>query len=179
MVGGCSPGEEINGYVTWLSAEFTESFSEGWKDRSASIEECYLGFILTFFHYTWVLKGGCHGSKEIAGRRQRDAGSKLAEHRLIVLELAREQGNVAEACRRRGHVPSGFPNRPLTSTTTSQKVPIFFQAYLQSMSSLVKTVAVERPRSRREPPSSPTITEPLVRACSADDCGNSQHFCAI
>ena len=33
---------------------------------------------------------------------QRDARSKLAEHRLSVLELARELGNVAEACRRRG-----------------------------------------------------------------------------
>ena len=33
---------------------------------------------------------------------KRDAGSKLAEHRLSVLELARELGNVAEACRRRG-----------------------------------------------------------------------------
>jgi len=32
----------------------------------------------------------------------RDAGTKLAEHRLSVLELAKELGNVAEACRRRG-----------------------------------------------------------------------------
>jgi len=36
-----------------------------------------------------------HGGK-------RDAASKLAEHRLSVLELAKELGNVAEACRRRG-----------------------------------------------------------------------------
>lgn len=34
--------------------------------------------------------------------RKRDAKSKLAEHRLSVLELAKELGNVAEACRRRG-----------------------------------------------------------------------------
>jgi transposase InsO family protein len=34
--------------------------------------------------------------------RQRDAGTKLAEHRLSVLELAKELGNVAEACRQRG-----------------------------------------------------------------------------
>jgi len=35
-------------------------------------------------------------------RSKRDAASKLAEHRLSVLELAKELGNVAEACRRRG-----------------------------------------------------------------------------
>ncbi|HMB75488.1 MAG TPA: IS481 family transposase [Kiloniellaceae bacterium] len=35
-------------------------------------------------------------------RSKRDAATKLAEHRLSVLELARELGNVAEACRRRG-----------------------------------------------------------------------------
>lgn len=35
-------------------------------------------------------------------RGKRDAATKLAEHRLSVLELARELGNVAEACRRRG-----------------------------------------------------------------------------
>lgn len=34
--------------------------------------------------------------------RKRDATTKLAEHRLSVLELAKELGNVAEACRRRG-----------------------------------------------------------------------------
>jgi hypothetical protein len=34
--------------------------------------------------------------------RQRDAGTKLAQSRLSVLELAREIGNVAEACRQRG-----------------------------------------------------------------------------
>ena len=33
---------------------------------------------------------------------KRDARTKLAEHRLSVLELARELGNVAEACRQRG-----------------------------------------------------------------------------
>ena len=33
---------------------------------------------------------------------QRDARSTRAEHRLSVLELARELGNVAEACRQRG-----------------------------------------------------------------------------
>jgi transposase InsO family protein len=33
---------------------------------------------------------------------KRDAASKLGEHRLSVLELAKELGNVAEACRRRG-----------------------------------------------------------------------------
>ena len=33
---------------------------------------------------------------------KRDAKTKLAEHRLSVLELARELGNVAEACRQRG-----------------------------------------------------------------------------
>ncbi len=36
------------------------------------------------------------------GKGQRDASSKLVEHRLSVLELAKELGNVAEACRRRG-----------------------------------------------------------------------------
>ena len=36
------------------------------------------------------------------GTGKRDAATKLAEHRLSVLELARELGNVAEACRRRG-----------------------------------------------------------------------------
>lgn len=35
-------------------------------------------------------------------RDKRDPATKLAEHRLSVLELARELGNVAEACRRRG-----------------------------------------------------------------------------
>jgi len=35
-------------------------------------------------------------------RSKRDAATKLAEHRLSVLELAKELGNVAEACRRRG-----------------------------------------------------------------------------
>jgi len=37
-----------------------------------------------------------------SGRGKRDAATKLAEHRLSVLELAKELGNVAEACRRRG-----------------------------------------------------------------------------
>ena len=36
------------------------------------------------------------------GGRKRDAAEKLAAHRLSVLELARELGNVTEACRRRG-----------------------------------------------------------------------------
>jgi len=34
--------------------------------------------------------------------QKRDADTKLAQHRLSVLELARELGNVAEACRQRG-----------------------------------------------------------------------------
>ena len=37
-----------------------------------------------------------------SGSGQRDSRIKLAEHRLSVLELARELGNVTEACRRRG-----------------------------------------------------------------------------
>lgn len=37
-----------------------------------------------------------------AHHRKRDATHKLAAHRLSVLELARELGNVTEACRRRG-----------------------------------------------------------------------------
>ena len=37
-----------------------------------------------------------------AHHRKRDATNKLAAHRLSVLELARELGNVTEACRRRG-----------------------------------------------------------------------------
>ena len=41
-------------------------------------------------------------------RSKRDAATKLAEHRLSVLELARELGNVAEACRRRGLDRSSF-----------------------------------------------------------------------
>lgn len=32
----------------------------------------------------------------------RDAATKVAQSRLSVLKLARERGNVAEACRRRG-----------------------------------------------------------------------------
>lgn len=39
---------------------------------------------------------------KVGGGGKRDAASKLAEHRLSVLELARELGNVAEACRQRG-----------------------------------------------------------------------------
>ena len=39
---------------------------------------------------------------------KRDAESKLAEHRLSVLELAQELGNVAEACRRRGMDRTSF-----------------------------------------------------------------------
>ena len=34
--------------------------------------------------------------------QKRDAGTKLAQQRLSVLELAKELGNVAEACRQRG-----------------------------------------------------------------------------
>ena len=34
--------------------------------------------------------------------RRRDPETKLAQHRLSVLELAKELGNVAEACRQRG-----------------------------------------------------------------------------
>lgn len=41
-------------------------------------------------------------STKSEGREKRDPATKLAEHRLSVLELARELGNVAEACRRRG-----------------------------------------------------------------------------
>ena len=40
--------------------------------------------------------------------RPRDAATKVAEHRLSVLELARELGNVAEACRRRGMDRTSF-----------------------------------------------------------------------
>lgn len=39
---------------------------------------------------------------KVSGSGKRDAATKLAEHRLSVLELAKELGNVAEACRRRG-----------------------------------------------------------------------------
>ena len=41
-------------------------------------------------------------STKSGGSRRRDADTKLAQHRLSVLELARELGNVAEACRQRG-----------------------------------------------------------------------------
>lgn len=41
-------------------------------------------------------------ASESSDRSKRDAATKLAEHRLSVLELAKELGNVAEACRRRG-----------------------------------------------------------------------------
>ena len=41
-------------------------------------------------------------SSTASAPRKRDAGTKLAESRLSVLELAKELGNVAEACRRRG-----------------------------------------------------------------------------
>ena len=37
-----------------------------------------------------------------AQSRRRDADAKLAQSRLSVLELAKELGNVAEACRQRG-----------------------------------------------------------------------------
>ena len=39
---------------------------------------------------------------QVTSSRKRDAGNKLAAHRLSVLELARELGKVTEACRRRG-----------------------------------------------------------------------------
>ena len=38
----------------------------------------------------------------------RDAASKVAQQRLSVLELARELGNVAEACRLRGMDRTSF-----------------------------------------------------------------------
>lgn len=41
-------------------------------------------------------------ASKASGQGKRDATTKLAEHRLSVLELAKELGNVAEACRRRG-----------------------------------------------------------------------------
>ena len=41
-------------------------------------------------------------------RASRDAGTKVAEQRLSVLELAKELGNVAEACRRRGMDRTSF-----------------------------------------------------------------------
>lgn len=37
--------------------------------------------------------------------QKRDADTKLAQNRLSVLELAKELGNVAEACRQRGAGP--------------------------------------------------------------------------
>ena len=45
---------------------------------------------------------------QVGSGSRRDAGSKLAEHRLSVLELARELGNVTEACRRRGMDRTSF-----------------------------------------------------------------------
>lgn len=41
-------------------------------------------------------------SSTTAQPRKRDADTKLAQSRLSVLELAKELGNVAEACRQRG-----------------------------------------------------------------------------
>ncbi len=38
----------------------------------------------------------------------RDAASKVAQQRMSVLELARELGNVAEACRQRGMDRTSF-----------------------------------------------------------------------
>jgi transposase InsO family protein len=46
------------------------------------------------------------GRTTTAGKR--DAGTKLAQQRLSVLELAKELGNVAEACRQRGLDRSSF-----------------------------------------------------------------------
>ena len=41
-------------------------------------------------------------SSTAKGPQKRDADTKLAQSRLSVLDLARELGNVAEACRQRG-----------------------------------------------------------------------------
>ena len=41
-------------------------------------------------------------TRQATSSGMRDAANKLAAHRLSVLELAQELGNVAEACRRRG-----------------------------------------------------------------------------
>lgn len=50
-----------------------------------------------------------HGSvDEGFERRRRDSDTKLARHRLSVRELARELGNVAEACRQRGLYRTSF-----------------------------------------------------------------------
>lgn len=57
--------------------------------------------LLTFFPCHFAPKGGGQGTNSNEGGK-RDAASKLAEHRLSVLELARELGNIAEACRQRG-----------------------------------------------------------------------------
>ncbi len=49
----------------------------------------------------------------------RDAASKVAQQRLSVLELARELGNVAEACRQWGMDRTSFyecVNRPAIGT---------------------------------------------------------------
>lgn len=40
--------------------------------------------------------------------RKRDLDTKLAQHRLSVLELAKELGNIAEACRQRGSDRTSF-----------------------------------------------------------------------
>lgn len=45
---------------------------------------------------------GSTSKSKVSGGDRRDASTKLAAHRLSVLELAKELGNVAEACRRRG-----------------------------------------------------------------------------
>lgn len=41
-------------------------------------------------------------STKLKAGGKRDASTKLAEHRLSVLELAKALGSVAEACRRSG-----------------------------------------------------------------------------
>ncbi len=41
-------------------------------------------------------------------RASRDAATKVAQQRLSVLELAKELGNVAEACRQRGMDRTSF-----------------------------------------------------------------------
>ncbi|PTW45710.1 hypothetical protein C8N38_113111 [Rhodovulum kholense] len=42
------------------------------------------------------------GTPKATRPRARDAKTKVAQSRMSVLELARELGNVAEACRQRG-----------------------------------------------------------------------------
>ena len=53
----------------------------------------------------------------------RDAASKVAQQRLSVLELARELGNVAEACRQRGMDRTSFYEWKRRFQTQSQAKP--------------------------------------------------------